>query len=550
MPSTPSILLERNLAALATMQPELHERLCWPVAGEHFGRDERGRWSYTWRGAPFDASVDEVHAAGLVESSSGGEDGTLIFGVGGGELVNAALARSDSRELIAWERDPWILRMALSANDWSAELTSGRLRLSLNADLFDLLGRDYDRIDHPLLGQVYAVERELQQYGALGKRALVCTGTLFVDSVIDTLRSQGWSVYTFGATQQSNEENELVVERVAPQLIASINFIPGMAEFCEVRDLDYLCWEIDPALDRPRLEGRAANTQIFTYRRANVAEFEAAGFTRVEYLALAADPQRRQPLSLDARQREQYGAPVSFVGASLVANARKLQAQFIDLFDAWRPGARPAAHAVINEVAQVQREDFSQYCVPQVIDELAPGWREACATRSWAEPAELIAELCAAEKRLNYVAELADLGIDAWGDEGWENAAAHGVRYRGPAKHDSELPRIYNASTINLDIGRIYQGDIVTMRVFDILACGGFVLAEHNEALEELFDVGFEIESYRTLAELREKVSYYLENPDQASAIAARGRTAVLGRHRIDDRVRMMLGRVGERAAR
>ncbi len=540
MPQDRPQFLERNLAALARSQPQMYRRLCLPVEGGHFGCEQAERWVYRWRGAPFEASVAQDVALKLVGRAA--PEGTgLLFGVGVGELVNAALTQQPERQWIAWDRDPWILRTALSVNDWSAALASGHLKLALNADLLDWIEGDYALVEHPFLAEVYSAERLLLRQGLSDRRALVCTGELFVDSLIDALRAEGYSVFPFEARRQADEEQRLVVERFSPGLVASINFIPGLPEFCESQQLDYLCWEIDPALDKPRVTGSTQHTRIFTYREANVAEFTGAGFEHVEYLALAADPERRKPLELTSEDRTRYGAQVSFVGASLVDNARKLQERFLELYDTWRPGARSAASLLLADLAEVQREDFSNYLVPDELDDIARGWRAACLSKGFEDPADIAGEICASEKRLNYIAGLADLGIEVWGDDGWRLTEPHGVRYRGPAKHAAELPRIYNATQVNIDIGRLYQGDIVTMRIFDICACGGFVLAEHSDALAELFDVGVEIESYRTLEELRAKLRYYLEHPDQARSIAERGRAAVLARHRIDARVRHML---------
>ena len=121
--------------------------------------------------------------------------------------------------------------------------------------------------------------------------------------------------------------------------------------------------------------------------------------------------------------------------------------------------------------------------------------------------------------------------------------------YMGPAGHREELNRIYSNSLINLDIGRIYQSDIVTMRVFDVLACGGFILTEHCEALSEVFDIGSEVESYSSMDEMIQKIEHYLEHPDEARAIGERGRQRVLRDHSIASRVRYMLSAAGLRDA-
>jgi spore maturation protein CgeB len=184
------------------------------------------------------------------------------------------------------------------------------------------------------------------------------------------------------------------------------------------------------------------------------------------------------------------------------------------------------------------------------LEERAPGFLAALEGHATLpDPSVLLGEIAASEKRLSYAASLGQLGLVVWGDAGWEHVRQFGVDYRGPALHRTELTLIYNASAINVDIGRIFQSDIVTMRTFDILACGGFLLVEHADELADLFDVGTELESYRTFAELKDKITYYLAHEDEARAIAARGQAAVRERHTIAQRLEAMLGEMSARAA-
>ena len=157
------------------------------------------------------------------------------------------------------------------------------------------------------------------------------------------------------------------------------------------------------------------------------------------------------------------------------------------------------------------------------------------------DPVVLVSEIVAADKRMVYLANLGQLGVHLWGDEAWQDLEEHGGFYRGSAGHRFELNKVYSGATVNVDIGRIYQNDIVTMRVFDVMACGGFVLTERNDALLELFTEGVEVECYTSLEELVEKAAYFIEHPEEAAAIAARGLLAITEQHNIDDRVARIL---------
>ncbi len=542
---SPRDALHANLLALSEVQPELCERLHWPVDGDHLTRSPDGNHVLRYRGAQLDPelgddSIDNA-LAGLDPDSSAP---VLLFALGLGELLTALLERNGHQEVVAWESDPWMLRQALTLHDWSDELRSGRLALALNADLasFTGTGSKFQLLPHPLLARLYPDELEIRNGRPATKRAMVCRGTLFVDSLSNSLRSRGYSVLTLDVQRISADESKLAVQTWKPELMASINCTDGLAEFCESMGVPNLCWEIDPALNGPDpLQGPAPGAFVFTYREASVPHFEGAGFQNVTYLPLAADPAKRKPLELSAAETERFGAPVSFVGASLMGNVDSFKRAFAGALQGWSGDSPEQCVRVLSGVLEQQRQDFSTYRIPELLDQACPGFRDHCQSAGSTDPALLLAELAAAEKRLTYVASLAPSGMVAWGDRGWAQLQGRGVRYMGSALHETELPRIYNASTINVDVGRIYQDDIVTMRIFDILACGGFVLAEHSDALAALFEIGVEVESYSNLANLQAKVAHYLAHPDQAQAIAARGRQAVLERHTIDQRVEQML---------
>jgi spore maturation protein CgeB len=160
--------------------------------------------------------------------------------------------------------------------------------------------------------------------------------------------------------------------------------------------------------------------------------------------------------------------------------------------------------------------------------------------------AQIAGELAAGEKRLSLVNALGAAGvaggfaIDVWGDSGWQ-AVTHGVRHRGVAGHFFDLTKIYGAARINLDIGRLYQMDIVTMRVFDVLACGGFLLTERAPAVAELFTPGEDLDVFSGAEELCDKVRFYLARPELAARIAAHGRATVLRQHTVAQRLAVML---------
>ena len=557
-------MLRANLEALARRDPELVQRIGWPVENDHVVLDDSGEVHYRLQQSRYRLSLAEDAVARALPPEAPANAEIFVFGVGLGEVVDALLAARPDVGVVAWDRDPWILRLALGQNDWSAALASGRLRLLLGTDLVEhaeamrARGAAVLTAFHPFLGTLYRHERAWLDPAALDRPlVLLCAGGLFVDDLAAALARAGFSPYTIDIHRLAREELDRTMSRLRPRLVAAINYTEGLAEFAAAHQCALVCWQVDPTTSAPpRWQGPGASDGafLFTYRRAEVAELRAGGFTHVEYLPLAADLERRAPVPLTAGERARYGTPVSFVGSSMQPQAagfrQSFVASFVQTFAEARPSATaaPDASALLEEVLAEQRQDFTRFVVPDALARRVPDLFRA-RPDVMAQLARWAGEIAAAEKRLGYIGRLGRFGVCVWGDEGWRAAQSAGLacHYRGPAGHGLELTKIYCASLINVDIGRVYQDDIVTMRVFDVLACGGFVLAERSPALAELFEIGAEVECYSSADELETKVAHYLAHPEAARAIALHGMAAVRARHGIDARVAHMLGGAGLR---
>ena len=97
-----------------------------------------------------------------------------------------------------------------------------------------------------------------------------------------------------------------------------------------------------------------------------------------------------------------------------------------------------------------------------------------------------------------------------------------------------ELHALLGAAKIVLNITRtdFYGAETgINLRIFETLAAGRFLLTDHCDEVAALFRVGEEIETFRSSAELADKVAFYLANPEQRQAIARQGHAAFLREH-------------------
>ena len=87
-----------------------------------------------------------------------------------------------------------------------------------------------------------------------------------------------------------------------------------------------------------------------------------------------------------------------------------------------------------------------------------------------------------------------------------------GAEILDKVSYDSEMPLIFAASKINLNITVPGIESGIPQRVFDILGMGGLCLTNWQPEMEELFDTSKELAVAKDYGELREKAEFYLKN--------------------------------------
>jgi spore maturation protein CgeB len=147
--------------------------------------------------------------------------------------------------------------------------------------------------------------------------------------------------------------------------------------------------------------------------------------------------------------------------------------------------------------------------------------------------------------RLESFQQLMNYDFKIWGND-WPKESAVYSRVQQDARRveAKEIVKIFSASKINLNLhsspthtGVDPLGDFVNPRTFEIAACGAFQLVDERKYLSELFDVNFEVVTFKTTNELRSKIDYCLAHPDERAEIARQGRERVLRDHTYEHRM-------------
>ena len=112
--------------------------------------------------------------------------------------------------------------------------------------------------------------------------------------------------------------------------------------------------------------------------------------------------------------------------------------------------------------------------------------------------------------------------------EGWKS---HGLASRGLIFGDGVLAALASAA-ITIVFFRTGGGHpLVKVGLFDFAAAGALVATNRFPEVEKYLEFGREIVGFESTDDLIEKVRYYLEHPDAATAIRQAGRARVLRDH-------------------
>ena len=103
------------------------------------------------------------------------------------------------------------------------------------------------------------------------------------------------------------------------------------------------------------------------------------------------------------------------------------------------------------------------------------------------------------------------------------------------------MNKIFYLSKINLNITFRQITSGIPQRVFDIMACGGFVVTNHQSELDAYFRKGTDLEVFETLQELDEIVDYYLHHEKERIQIAMNGYKKVVSHHTYQQRAQTIL---------
>lgn len=379
--------------------------------------------------------------------------------------------------------------------------------------------------------------------------------------IIAALRRRGHVVDMFEMKLGNFEEDDNFTEKFTKKLFAgentecvydavfSVNYFPIISDICEQLSetgLKYICWTCDSPLSTMYHESIFNKCNyIFIFDRFCYMDFKERG-ANVYYLPLAAAVERADEVIGSWQENSQmpgqdYLYDVSFVGSMYRKNS------YDEIKDMLPDYVRGYFDALMKLQMEIYGENYIDgMLTAEIMDELNRHFRIEKSARSFSNISLIFSTtvlgfkiaqleryklLGALSKRFN-VSVFTD-------DENADFVLAHNM---GPVRYWDESPVVFYASRINLNftIRNIRSG--IPLRVWDILAAGGFCITNFQPELVMYFKNGEELVWFEDEADLVRKVRYYLEHDEERRRIAKNGQKKVRELHNYDARLEVIEG--------
>lgn len=136
---------------------------------------------------------------------------------------------------------------------------------------------------------------------------------------------------------------------------------------------------------------------------------------------------------------------------------------------------------------------------------------------------------------------LHDYPLAIWG-KSWEQTPL-GKHYpallRGPA-YGQEMLKVYSSSQIALNLS---FAQYIIFRNFEVPACGALLMTEDLAALRQFYRPDEEVVVFRNTDDLRAKLDYYLDHPDEIALIARKGQRRTYAEHTFVHRMKTLMSK-------
>lgn len=330
-------------------------------------------------------------------------------------------------------------------------------------------------------------------------------------------------------SEQFRQDINEALKRKKYDAIFSINFFLELSEAAHEKGLKYVCWSYDsPSMTHKNLQANYDTNYIFLFDYWEYEEYKKLGVKNINYLPLAVNSERLSKIKLTPIDKMRYYTDISFVGQLYQADMDKI----FPLFDEYGAGYVAALintqmnmHGIRFVEELVNEKIVKSICNKDVSKALAENLNKGF---SWEvdqlKPFTFISFILRAVTNKERVLLLTLLSkyfrVNLYSPDKLEENI---IKNLGVVDYNFIAPLVFKSSKINLNMTLRNIKTGIPQRVLDIMGCGGLVLTNYQDCMDEYFKDQEDILIYHSVEEALEKSRYYLEHDDKREKIQKNG---------------------------
>ncbi len=148
-------------------------------------------------------------------------------------------------------------------------------------------------------------------------------------------------------------------------------------------------------------------------------------------------------------------------------------------------------------------------------------------------------------RRVAILEAVAQYGLKLYGPDAWLKVTRDDSPLRGCfcglIDYQNEFPVLSRSSTINLNVRSLQSLRSLNMRDYDVPLQGGFLLSEWVDGADSSFEPDKEMAFWQGIDDLKKKIEWYLDRPEEREQIIQRGRDRILRDHTYDARAKQVM---------
>ena len=310
--------------------------------------------------------------------------------------------------------------------------------------------------------------------------------------------------------------------------VFTINFFPAISDLCNVYKIRYISWIVDsPVLELFHKAIKNPVNRVFVFDRAQYEEIHGFNPGCIFHFPLAVDTYSKQEVikkACDDGSAEKYRCDISFVGSlytekdpmATIGDIPEYSKGFLAglseaqmrVYGYWF-AQEQLSDRVIEEFTK-NASDYYQMKAENLLNDRIVIGQYYLGNHITALERQKLLEIISEDHPIDvYTRSNTDLLPKA--------------NIRGGCETFTEMPVIFHESRININPTSKAIRSGIPLRVFDILACEGFLLSNYQPELCELFTPGEDFVFYDSIEQVPELIDYYLDHEDERARIAHNG---------------------------